>query len=76
MISNFTVYLTSIREALKLKKTINIPFVHSYLVTNGGASVIALVKLVGKKYALKFNFEKTSRDQFSPQCMENTFVKY
>ena len=76
LFNTLAVYSTSIREALKLKKTINILFVYSYLITNDGASIIAQTKFDGKKYATKFNFQETSRDNFFPQCMENTFVKY
>ena len=51
-----TVYSTSIREALKLKKTINISFVYSYLITNGRASVIARIELWRKKVCYEVQF--------------------
>ena len=55
-----TVYSTSIREALKLKEKINILFVYSYLITNSGASVIALIKLRWKKVCYEVQFQRNS----------------
>ena len=59
----FTVYSTSIRKALKLENI----YLLFYLITNDGASVIALVKFGRKKLCYEVQFWKNfSRQFFSP----------
>ena len=51
------------------KKTINVPFIHSYSITNGGALVIALVKLRRKKVCSDVQFsEKILATNFFPNA--------
>ena len=76
MIENFDSIFEQHTLSPQAKKTIIISLVHSYLIKNSGSSVIALLKLRWEKCATEFNFKETSRHNFFPECMENTFVTY
>ena len=70
-LETFTVYSTSLREALKLEKNDKYFICLFSLITNNGASVIALVKLRGTKVCYEVQFwKKLLATTFSPMHEE------